>query len=120
MVVDASALLTILLGEPERERFIEAIADAEDPLISAATLLEASMLMDSRAGTEGVVKLDEFLAAAGVRTVALDDMQAFMGRAPAGLNLGDCFSYGLAKTYGRALLFKGEDFRQTDVTPAVG
>lgn len=129
MVIEASALLAILLGEPERDAFMEAIVDAEDPVISAATLLEASMLMESKAGTEGVAMLDDFLAASGVRCIALDDIQARValegfhrygkGRSPAGLNFGDCFSYGLAMTHGRPLLFKGDDFRQTNVKPAV-
>lgn len=129
MVVDASALLAILLDEPERDRFIEAIADAEDPVISAATLLEASMVMESRSGAAGVTRLDEFLAAAEVRTIALDDIQAYValegfhhfgkGRSPAALNFGDCLAYGLAKTHGRPLLFKGDDFRHTNVEPAL-
>lgn len=130
MVIDASALLAILLDEPEQESFIDVIAESEDPVISAATLLEASMVMESRAGTPGVVKVDEFLAAAGVRTIAVDAMQASLalegfhrygkGRSAAALNFGDCFAYGLARAQGRPLLFKGDDFRQTNVEPAVG
>lgn len=129
MVLDASAVLAILLDEPEREDFIRRIAESGDPVISAATLLEASMVMESRFGVAGVTKLDEFLAAAEVRTIALDDMQAYValegfhhygkGRSPAGLNFGDCFAYGLAMAHGRPLLFKGDDFRQTNVEAAV-
>lgn len=130
MVIDSSAVLAVLLNEPERELFVQAILDAGDPVISAATVLESSMVMESRSGADGVVKLDEFLAAAGVRIIAVDDMQAYAalegfhrfgkGRSPAALNFGDCFAYGLAITKGRPLLFKGEDLRRTNVEAAVG
>lgn len=129
MVIDTSAVVAILLEEPERDAFVERIAEAEDPMISAATLAEASIVMQSRTGDGGVTDVDELLASAGVRCVAVDDMQAYLaleafyrygkGRSPAGLNFGDCFSYALAKVQGRPLLFKGEDFAQTNVEPAV-
>jgi len=125
MIVDTSALVAVLLGEPERDRFIRLIADAEDPLISAATLVEASIVMQSRTGDEGTVGLDRLLAVSGVRCVAVDDEQALLareafrrfgkGRSPAGLNFGDCFAYALARLMDRPLLFKGDDFTQTDV-----
>ena len=128
MVVDTSALVAILLGEPERDRFIALLAQTHDPLISTATLLEASIVMRARTGDDGVHDLDELLAAAAVRPVAVDAAQAYLardafarfgkGRAPAGLNFGDCFAYALAQSTGRSLLFKGADFEQTDVTPA--
>jgi ribonuclease VapC len=129
VVVDTSALLAILLGEPERDRFIAAIAAASDPLISAATLLEASIVLRARTGSEGVQRLDELLLAAAIRPVGVDAAQAYVardafarfgrGRDPAGLNFGDCFSYALAKSQDRPLLFKGEDFGRTDVDVAV-
>ena len=128
MVVDTSALLAVLLDEPERDRFIALLADAEDPLISAATLVEASIVMQAKTGDDGVGDLDELLAAAAVRCVAVDSAQANLARdafarfgkrrAPAGLNFGDCFSYALARATDRPLLFKGSDFSRTDVTPA--
>jgi len=128
VVVDTSALLAVLLDEPEREPFIELLADAEDPLISAATLLESSIVMQAKTGNDGGADLDELLAAAAVRCVAVDRAQAHVareayarfgkGRAPAGLNFGDCFSYALAQVTGRPLLFKGADFGLTDVEPA--
>jgi ribonuclease VapC len=128
MVVDTSAILAMLFGEPERDAFISLLADAEDPLISAATLLESSIVMSARTGEDGVADLDDLLAAAGVRCVAVDSTQAYVARdalarfgrrrASAGLNFGDCFSYALARVTGRPLLFKGDGFRQTDVTPA--
>lgn len=128
MVVDTSALLAVLFGEPERDRFIALLADAEDALISAATLVEASIVMQARTGADGVRDLDELLAAAAVRCVAVDSVQAHLARdafarfgkrhAPAGLNFGDCFSYALARATDRSLLFKGADFGRTDITPA--
>jgi ribonuclease VapC len=130
MVLDSSALLAVLLDEREGPRFIELLADAEDPLISAATLVEASIVMQAETGESGVDDLDDLLAAAGVRFVAVDRAQAQIareaytrvgkGRSPAGLNFGDCFSYALAQVTGRPLLFNGDDFGLTDVTPAAG
>jgi ribonuclease VapC len=129
VVLDTSALLAILFAEPEREELIRALAAVEDPVISAATLVESSIVMLARTGTAGVRDLDELLAAAAVRCVAVDSRQAQLardayarfgkGRAPAGLNLGDCFAYALARATGRPLLFKGADFGQTDIVAAV-
>lgn len=128
MVLDTSAILAVLFAEAERDRFIALLADDDDPVLSAATLVEASIVVQARTGDDGVVDLDELLAVAGVRCVAVDVTQAQLareafarfgkGRAPAGLNLGDCFSYALAKAMDRPLLFKGADFVRTDVTPA--
>lgn len=119
----------MLLGEPERDQFIAALAAAEDPLISAGTLIEASIVVQNKLGDAGLADLDELLTTAGVRCVAVDLAQvhaarnAFArfgkGRDAAGLNYGDCFSYALAAVAHQPLLFKGEDFRQTDMIPAV-
>jgi len=128
MVIDTSALVAVLLGEPERDDFIGLLADAPDPLIGAATLVEASIVMQAKTGDDGVGDLDDLLSALAVRVVAVDSAQAQVardafsrfgkGRSPAALNLGDCFSYALAQTFDRPLLFKGDDFAQTDVMPA--
>ena len=128
MVLDTSAIVAILTDEPERARFIALLADAADPLISAATLVESSIVMRARTGSSGVMDLDELLAAAAVRVVAVDSAQAVLareafarfgkGHAPAPLNFGDCFAYALARASGRPLLFKGEDFQKTDIEPA--
>ncbi len=128
MVLDTSALVAMLLGEPERDRFITVLADAEDPLISAATLLEVSIVVQSKLGDGGLEDLDQLLSAAGVRCVAVDLAQVHAaregfarfgkGRGPAGLNFGGCFSYALATVATRPLLFKGADFSQTDVSAA--
>lgn len=128
VVIDTSALLAILFGEPERDQFIALLAHADDPLVSTATLVEASIVMQARVGEDGVDDLDDLLTAAAVRPVAVDADQAQLaraafarfgkGQAPAGLNFGDCFAYALAQSLGRPLLFKGTDFAQTDVQPA--
>ena len=96
MVADTSALIAILLGEPERDRFVHLLAEADDPLISAATLVEASIVMLAKTGPDGVGDLDDLLAAAAVRCVAVDATQARIardaferfgkGRSAAGLN----------------------------------
>jgi ribonuclease VapC len=129
MVLDTSALLAMLLAEPERDAYVALLADAEDPLISAATLVEASIVMLAKTAEAGIQDLDELLVAGGVRCVAVDEVQARLardafarfgrGRSSAGLNFGDCFSYALAQATNRPLLFKGHDFSRTDVTPAV-
>jgi ribonuclease VapC len=127
MVIDTSAILAILLDEPERRAFNEAIEAVESRVLSAATFVEVSIVVESRHGAEGLRDLDVFLERAGVELVAVDPEQAHVarrafsrfgkGRHPAGLNYGDCFSYALATVLGEPLLFNGEDFRQTDVTP---
>ena len=128
MVLDTSALIAMLLAEPERDAYVTLLAEAEDPMISAATLVEASIVMLAKTGEPGVRDLDELLRTAGVRCVAVDDDQARLardafarfgkGRSPAGLNYGDCFAYALASSTNQPLLFKGEDFSKTDVAPA--
>ncbi len=126
MVIDTSALVAILREEPEGLAFEKRLALANDPLISAATLFECSMVQAKL--RHGLEDLDDFMLATGIRIAAVDVAQAHAARdawlrfgkgcSPAGLNFGDCFSYALAKTTGRRLLFKGDDFAQTDVTPA--
>lgn len=128
MVLDTSAIVAVLLGDPERDSFIALIAAADETVISAATLVEASIVMLAKTGEEGVSDLDDMLAAAAVRCVAVDAAQAILardaydrfgkGRARAGLNFGDCFAYALAVGSERPLLFKGSDFELTDVARA--
>lgn len=127
MVIDTSALLAILQNEPERRAFNEAIEAADARAMSAATFVEVSILVESRYGAEGLRELDQFLDRAGIEIVDVDGEQAQVGRRafsrfgkgrhPAGLNYGDCFSYALAITMGEPLLYKGNDFAQTDVRP---
>ena len=129
MVVDTSALVAIFLLEPEAGQFAHEILDARRAAISAANLLEASIILDARIGHEDSSELDEFIASVGleVEPVTMDQARVARhayrtygrGNHPAGLNLGDCFTYALAKTTGLPLLFKGTDFARTDVTPAL-
>jgi ribonuclease VapC len=125
MVIDTSALLAILQGEPERRMFTEAIEAAETRSISAATFVETSIVIEARYGTAGLRDLDALIATATIALIAVDVDQAHVARAafsrfgkgrhPAGLNYGDCFAYALAKALGEPLLFKGSDFAQTDI-----
>ena len=125
MVIDTSALVAILTGEAERRTFIESMEAAESRLVSAATFVETSLVIESRYGLEGLRDLDLFLTTGGVEVTAVDVDQAHAarrafsrfgkGRHRAGLNYGDCFSYALSITTGEPLLFKGDDFGHTDV-----
>jgi ribonuclease VapC len=125
MVIDTSALVAILGREPERRAWIEAIETADRARISAATLVETSIVIESRYGAAGLLDLDQFIALAGIEVVAVDAeqcrlaRQAFSrfgkGRHPASLNFGDCFSYAAAMALGEPLLCKGDDFTRTDV-----
>jgi ribonuclease VapC len=129
MVIDTSALLAILLDEPERRRFNEAIEAAERVRLSTANFVEASMLLESRRGAAGVAALDAFIAKADIELHAVDRAQAEgardafrrygKGRHPAGLNFGDCFAYALAHARAEPLLYKSEDFTRTDVLRAI-
>lgn len=130
IVLDTSALVAILTDEPERRAFNEAIEHAATRLISAATLLEAKMVLFARYGGGGVNALDAFLLRAGIRVepvsaaqveIAFDAFRRF-GRGTghaAHLNYGDCFSYALARENAAPLLFKGGDFGHTDIETAL-
>ena len=127
MVIDTSALLAILQDEPERRGFNEAIEAADSRIMSTATFVEVSIVIESRYGAEGIRDLDLFIDRAGIELVALDVEQAKVarqafsrfgkGRHAAGLNYGDCFAYALASVLGQPLLYKGDDFARTDVAP---
>lgn len=128
MVIDTSALVAVLLDERDAPQLAAAIGHANAPLLSAASLVEASLVAVGRFGERGLDLLDELVRRSAISVVAVDAEQALVarqafvafgeGRHPAGLNFGDCFSYALAKTTGRPLLFKGEDFARTDVRAA--
>jgi ribonuclease VapC len=129
MVIDTSAIVAILRDEPERRPFNEAIEAAPDRQMSAATLVEFSIVYEARHGADGIRDLDLFIATAAIQIVPMDVEQAHAaregfrrfgkGRHPAGLNFGDCFSYALARVLDQPLLFKGDDFSKTDVIAAV-
>jgi ribonuclease VapC len=128
MVVDTSAVIAVAFLEPGFEPLEAALVVADRSVISAATLLEASMVVHARGREAGLKQLDELLSELAIDTVAVDLSQAFVardafirygkGNHPAGLNFGDCFSYALAKIRDEPLLFKGGDFSQTDVAVA--
>jgi ribonuclease VapC len=125
MVIDTSAIVAILFGEPEADAFAEAIEGDPVRLISAASALEAAMVVESELGEEGGRELDLLLHKAQITispfgpdqlAAARFALQAFgKGRHPAGLNFGDCFAYALSKTTREPLLFKGGDFVKTDI-----
>ncbi len=130
VAVDSSILLAIVLGEPERETFKRLLADVE-PVISAATLVEALRTVQIRRGAPSLARVNALLAAFGFEVVpfgpedvglARHGMVAYSkgrGAEPAVLNAGDLFTYALAKRLDAPLLFKGDDFARTDVTPLV-
>ena len=125
MVIDTSALIAILLGEPEARTFSESIAADPKRLISVFSALETGIVIEAKKGEAGGRELDLLIHRAGIKVVEMDSGQADLarsawrsfgkGRHPAGLNLGDCCSYALSKYYVEPLLFKGDDFSKTDV-----
>lgn len=128
MVLDTSALVAVLFNEPERFELVRKIASAPRRLISSATLVECSIVVEARRGEAAGRELDLFLHRAMVETVAVDEEHAQLARAawrrygkgrhPAGLTFGDVFSYALARARGEDLLFKGDDFALTDIVSA--
>ncbi|EDX87023.1 hypothetical protein S7335_4730 [Synechococcus sp. PCC 7335] len=127
MVIDTSAIVAVLFDEPERTDFVYAIAAASTRLMSASTLLECYLVIESRKQALGRTELELFVYEADFKVVPFDKVQTVLaaaawreygkGRHSAGLNFGDCFAYALAKAREEPLLFKGNDFSQTDITP---
>ena len=125
MVIDTSALAAIFFSEPERHAFLDAVVSAESRLVSAATVLETGIVLESRQGESAGREFDLFVVRAQLEVVPVDAEQVEIarsawrrygkGRHAAGLNFGDCFAYALAKFSGQKLLAKGEDFRSTDI-----
>ena len=125
MVIDTSALVAMLSGEPEAERFETAVDSDQVRLMSTASYLETAIVIETRFGEPGGRELDLWLHRAAVDLVGVDSDQADTariayrmygkGRHRAALNYGDCFSYALAKVSGQPLLFKGDDFARTDI-----
>ncbi len=125
MVIDSSALIAILLGEPEAEALARAIVRDPVRLISTFSALETGIVIEVRKGEAGGREFDLLLHRARIEIVPMNVEQYEIareawriygkGRHPAGLNIGDCCSYALAKYSGEPLLFKGEDFSKTDV-----
>ncbi len=129
IVVDSSALIAILRREQEADGFLQIIAAADGCLMSSVSLLETSMVLAGRTDDAASwLELDALIRRAAIQIVAQDAeltgeaRDAFLrygkGRHPAGLNLGDCASYAVAKARSLPLLFKGDDFPKTDLTAA--
>jgi ribonuclease VapC len=129
MVIDTSALIAILFGEPEAISLSKAVADESRKLISAFNALETAIVVEAKKGEAGGRELDLLLHRAQIEIIAMNADQAELARTawrkygkgnhPAGLNIGDCCAYALAKYSGEPLLCKGNDFSQTDIQTAI-
>jgi len=125
MVLDTSAVMAILLQEPVADRLVSAMEADRTRLISAASVIESSLVLLGRYGEAGEALLDRLLRGIGAEVVPVGEEQVVLardaalrfgrGRHPAALNFGDCFSYALSVTRGEPLLFVGDDFSKTDV-----
>lgn len=128
MVIDSSAIAAILFGEPEAGLLIKALAAPGRKLMSAVNRVEAGIVVEARKGEVGAAALARLLALESIEVIAFDAGQAEIaqdawrrygkGRHPAGLNMGDCAAYALAKLTGDPLLYKGGDFTLTDIAAA--
>ena len=129
MIVDSSAIVAILRAESDRDVYLSAIDSANQCRIPAPTLVETTMVLAGTHRADMMDKLDAFLRAASIETIAFTAdhaavaRQAFLrygkGRHPAALNFGDCIAYATARLEAMPLLFKGDDFRLTDIEPAI-
>ena len=129
MVIDTSALVSLVASEATAGQVESALLAGNDRQISTATRVELGIVIEARFGPAGTVLLSELLDRLQVRTVDLDERQSVLaigawrrygkGRHPAGLNYGDCFSYALAKHVDAPLLFVGDDFSRTDIRSAL-
>ncbi|MGV9382406.1 type II toxin-antitoxin system VapC family toxin [Nonomuraea sp. NPDC003707] len=130
MIIDTSAIVAILKGEPDAAAFIEAIRDTALRRMSAGTYLEVTAVVERTRDPAASRLLDDFLSRMKVEIMPVTVQQARIARRAywdygrgsghkAGLNYGDCFSYALARDCHEPLLFKGDDFVHTDVTPVL-
>lgn len=127
IAVDSSALVSVVLGEPDAEQFLAAM-QRDYSLLSASNRVEAAIVVEAKQGPDAARDLDLLVESLIDEIVAVDARQARVaigawqrfgkGRHPAALNFGDCFAYALATSHGLPLLFKGDDFSQTDVARA--
>lgn len=125
MVIDTSALVAMMTGEPTAGRLVRALEEDDERLVSTASVVETAMVLLGSYGDAGDAQLDRFLRSIGAELVPVGDEHATLardaalrygkGRHPAALNFGDCFSYALAVARGAPLLFVGSDFSKTDV-----
>ena len=125
MIVDTSAVLAILFNEDDAETYARAISEAESRRMSAVSFVEAAIVVEAQTKERGSRQFDAFFRRAGIVIEPVTEEQAHTARQAytdfgkahhaAGLNFGDCFAYALAKVTGEPLLFKGQDFRKTDL-----
>jgi ribonuclease VapC len=126
IVIDTSAIVALALGEPERDAITQVIQTSDKILISTVTVLEARMVIHGRRGQRAVVLVDDLLRLPIFEMVAPGKEETDAAYAafvafgkgsghPAGLNFGDVFSYALARVRNLPLLYKGNDFAQTDI-----
>jgi ribonuclease VapC len=131
VIVDSSALVAILRQEADAANYADAIDNADGCRISAATFLETAVVVDGSRDPILSRRLDDLMTEAAITIEAVTEAQAHIARQayrdygrgsghPAQLNFGDCFAYALARATGETLLFKGDDFRHTDIAPALG
>jgi ribonuclease VapC len=130
IAIDSSALIAVLSLEPDAQNFLSTIVRARMGMMSAVSVLEASIVLAARKQESGIWQpFDDFLSESRIEVIPFDENQARLarmaflkygkGRHPAALNFGDCASYALAKSRKVPLLFKGDDFRKTDIVPAL-
>ncbi len=129
MILDSSSLIAILAGEPDSELYVQAISRAPRCRISAGSFIELSIVLESQFPMEVQQQCEALFRRVGIEIEPVTAGQAHLarqafhdfgkGRHPAGLNFGDCFAYALAKDKGEPLLFKGNDFKRTDIDSAI-
>ena len=129
MIVDSSAVLAILFDEEGAETFARILTEADSCRMSAANFVEVAIVVEAQTKNSGSRQFDAFFRRAGIVIEPVTEEQAHIarqaytdfgkGRHPAGLNFGDCFAYALAKASGESLLFKGQDFKKTDIASAL-
>lgn len=130
MIVDSSAIIAIMLSEPNAPRLLDTISTAKSPRMSAANYLETGIVADSSRNPADGRRLDALLREAGISVEPVTADHAVLARQayrefgkgsghPAGLNFGDCFAYALAKDTGEPLLYVGSDFARTDIRSAL-
>jgi ribonuclease VapC len=129
MIVDSSALLAVILNEDDEPRYVAAMIDADVLRMSAANWVETAIIVDSHGNRSVRLRFEDLTEALRLQiepVTAADARQSRVahgdygrGHHPARLNYGDCFAYALAKRCGEPLLFKGNDFAQTDIEPAL-
>lgn len=130
MILDTSALVAILRDEPDADLYLSALTNTPVRRMSAATYVESAAVIDGSRDPVASRRFDDFLREASIEIEPVTAEQARVARAayrdfgkgsghPARLNFGDCFAYALAKSSNEALLFKGQDFAYTDISPAL-